>query len=169
MIRKIIIVVLMLAAVASGTIGVLSGSGCTSWSQTLWSSGEFATTGYRCTSLFWGTSRLVMVQHLEWLDANAVPNQKRYSGPGWRYDGSVVLIEASGLYSRSSMLIVNYFIPILLAIVFSSYPALAFIRGPLRRYRRRKRGLCVACGCDLRGSPERCPECGGKTIRPRER
>ena len=33
----------------------------------------------------------------------------------------------------------------------------------LRPYRRRKRkqfGLCVKCGYDLRGSKERCPECG---------
>ena len=48
-------------------------------------------------------------------------------------------------------------------VIFSAYPTIAFIRGPLRRYRRRKRGLCVTCGYDLRGSPGRCPECGKKT------
>ena len=47
-----------------------------------------------------------------------------------------------------------------IALLLAAHPTIAFIRGPLRRYRRRKRGLCVACGYDLRGSPGRCPECG---------
>ena len=42
----------------------------------------------------------------------------------------------------------------------SAYPAIAFIRGPLRRWRRRKRGLCVKCGYDLTGNVSgACPEC----------
>ena len=50
------------------------------------------------------------------------------------------------------------FVPFLF---FAAYPTLAFIRGPLRRHRRRKRGLCVRCGYNLTGLPEpRCPECG---------
>ena len=53
-----------------------------------------------------------------------------------------------------------------LLVAFALYPTLAFIRGPLRRCRRRSRGLCLACGYDLRASPETCPECGTKVEAP---
>ena len=32
--------------------------------------------------------------------------------------------------------------------------------GPYRRRKRKKLGLCLKCGYDLRGSKELCPECG---------
>jgi hypothetical protein len=49
----------------------------------------------------------------------------------------------------------------LLFVLLALYPTLAFIRGPLRRRRRRRKGLCVACGYDLTGNVSGvCPECG---------
>jgi len=42
-----------------------------------------------------------------------------------------------------------------------AYPAFMFARGPLRRYRRRRRGLCTQCGYSLTGNISGiCPECG---------
>ena len=38
-------------------------------------------------------------------------------------------------------------------------PVAVFLRGRLRR-RRVSRRACAECGYDMRGSPERCPECG---------
>ncbi len=49
----------------------------------------------------------------------------------------------------------------LLTIAFAAYPAIAFYRGPLRRYRRRRHGLCPRCGYDLTGNESGiCSECG---------
>ena len=46
-----------------------------------------------------------------------------------------------------------------IAIVTLVFP-FVFTRKALRTKRRRKNGLCLSCGYDLRGSGERCPECG---------
>ncbi len=65
-----------------------------------------------------------------------------------------------GLGSYASVLIMPLWVPLLL---FAAYPTIAFIRGPLRRRRRRKRGLCLSCGYDLTGNTSGvCPECAGK-------
>ena len=52
------------------------------------------------------------------------------------------------------------YVPLYLPVLFFG-GWLAYLLLPLhRRRRRRKLGLCVGCGYDLRGSSEKCPECG---------
>lgn len=49
----------------------------------------------------------------------------------------------------------------LLILVFGAYPATAAVRGRLTVRRRRRDGLCMSCGYDLRKLIDpRCPECG---------
>jgi hypothetical protein len=44
-------------------------------------------------------------------------------------------------------------------VVFGAYPVYMIL--PLHRRRKRKKlGLCLKCGYDLRASKDRCPECG---------
>jgi hypothetical protein len=47
-------------------------------------------------------------------------------------------------------------------LLFALLPLVAGVRLARRRRRARRlaAGCCIACGYDLRASPERCPECG---------
>lgn len=66
----------------------------------------------------------------------------RDAAAGWRYNRITVPL----------------WFPLLL---FASYPTLAFVRGPLCRWRRRRKGLCLKCGYNLTGNVSgMCPECG---------
>jgi hypothetical protein len=49
-----------------------------------------------------------------------------------------------------------------LLLVFAWLPTIAWLRyrGSRLRRRRHAMGLCIACGYDLRATPDRCPECG---------
>ena len=53
-------------------------------------------------------------------------------------------------------LVLPLWIPLLGFAVLSSY----LLRPIYRRRKRKKLGLCLRCGYDLRGSTDRCPECG---------
>lgn len=49
----------------------------------------------------------------------------------------------------------------LMLAVLAAYPVFAFTRGPFRRWRRRRKGLCLNCGYDLTGNVTGvCSECG---------
>lgn len=51
-----------------------------------------------------------------------------------------------------------------LGLIFSAYPLVVLIRGPVNRWHRKRHGLCIGCGYDMRGNPTAiCSECGLST------
>jgi hypothetical protein len=63
----------------------------------------------------------------------------------------------TGLPSGATLLFFRHW---LLLVLFALAPAARLGAVARRRSRRRKPGLCPACGYDLRATPGRCPECG---------
>ena len=164
--RKVVIVVLTLAAVGTGTSGVVVGSGCLPLGK-MWFWGELDADAIRDGAPYgyawvgWGASRHLSLSHVQYLDRPSALWKKRSSGPGWAYQTSVGQNLPTGLYFRSHKIMLSFVVLIVMFVLFAAYPTLALIRGPLRRWRRRKRRLCLRCGYDLRGNVSGvCPECG---------
>lgn len=65
---------------------------------------------------------------------------------------------SGGQTVRFAVVVTPFWIP---PTFLAAYPIFALIRGPLRRWRRRRRGLCLNCGYNLEGNMSGvCPECG---------
>ncbi len=60
------------------------------------------------------------------------------------------------VYMSGRVVVIPLWIP---TVLFGILPTAALVR-VTRRRKRKKLGLCLECGYDLRGSKERCPECG---------
>jgi hypothetical protein len=69
-------------------------------------------------------------------------------------------VDAQDTYTNHVHLVRVPWWSLFLATLLASLPLVLWrVRDRQRRWRLR-RGLCVSCGYDLRGTPERCPECG---------
>ena len=78
---------------------------------------------------------------------------------GSRWDGA-----GSPLHTKAMRRAVSFASPAwFLFILLASYPTIALIRGPLRRWRWRRKGLCTKCNYNLTGNTSGvCPECGNE-------
>jgi hypothetical protein len=92
-----------------------------------------------------------------------VPKEFGWSAPGIRVARFLRLTQSGGRVSISYVRVRWLQLGLLLA----AYPTLyaVYVMGQRLVVRHRRRaGFCVVCGYDLRGTPERCPECGTDAI-----
>ena len=166
MIRKACIVVLLLGAVATGVLWV----GSYTWG----SPGEPLYTGeyqgwWVSTSSKLAPPYMMLCgdrgQFIVWRTWHCWAPSVSDCGPS-HYEWSVGpcgveywAILGSGMPITKSLDIRGPFWPLFVAL--ATYPSLAFIRGPVRRWRRQRKGLCVRCAYDLTLNESGvCPECG---------
>ncbi len=77
--------------------------------------------------------------------------------PRWISRGCTDFTTHWRLFYRSGrVVVIPLWIP---TVLFGILPTAALVR-VTRRRKRKKLGLCLECGYDLRGSKDRCPECG---------
>ncbi len=94
--------------------------------------------------VFQASLDLIGEKNLETQPPRWISHGPRRLGTHWRF-----------FYRSGRVLILPLWIP---TVLFGILPTIALVR--LRRDRRRRKlGLCVKCGYDLRGSANRCPEC----------
>ena len=102
----------------------------------------------------WGSDYEQSVEGIPVTLASILPS---YESPDWTLIGH----ESDGLYkvisiSRRGGFVLPLYLPF---VAFSIVPGIWVWRST-RLLERRRLGLCVKCGYDLRGSKDRCPECG---------
>ncbi len=148
MIRKAIIVALALAAALTSAVWIDS-----SYSPMRWASYGVNCFDHACT-----------IQHTFYdADSSRIPAKIRPRTVRGAYKWGFAYKFLTGDDREIVFVTVPLYAPLA---VFAAYPVIALVRGPLRRYRRRKRALCGACGYDLtRNESGVCPECSTEVER----
>ncbi len=94
---------------------------------------------------------------LGWVHYTTYSNREHRYWDGYR--GLRTRFRPQATYTPSVM----WWLPLWMPTV--AFAAVLWVCSPVAHRRRRKRktlGLCVKCGYDLRGSKDRCPECGSE-------
>ncbi len=111
----------------------------------------------------WENNRLCVGRGaFDWYQTTGLWSGAWYGSDGWHFGGSYTHMGRGWRpqLKLDSWSFRHVYIPLWIpTVAFLAYPV--YVRTPLhRRRKRRKLGLCLKCGYDLRGSAERCPKCG---------
>jgi hypothetical protein len=102
----------------------------------------------------WGPSYALDAQPGFDLQSNSVPGPPVPAPHSFSFEEDLVST------ARHRMLLVPYWFVLSATVILPMCWLLASSLRGSRLQSRRKRGLCLACGYDLRATPGRCPECG---------
>lgn len=154
MIPKALAISLFAAGTALATVGLVS-----LWKEVSWA-GPLGEGYWAEAGLDYGNMRLVLAR------------QTSDSPKGWGVGWPLGWFGRCGCYVgvnrnnwRYGVLVLPLWV--LVGLLFI-HPSVAFVRGPVRRWRRRRRNQCIHCGYDLTGNTTGiCPECGNSAGGPR--
>jgi hypothetical protein len=103
-----------------------------------------------------------------WSRYNTDLEPPAFWGAGWCEPCVVASHGAAGFLATIEVTYLRVPLPVVGALL-GILPALAAYRGPIKRWRRRRRGRCICCGYDLTGNVSGiCPECGNPLVTPKE-
>jgi len=153
MIRKIVIVLLTLGAIAAGA-GWITSHGYGRITTVL----EWEPADTQVVKVYFDRGSF-LIRYIRDVDTTKIRSRGPVFGTLEFRTGLADRRHDRGSYGRFVRVGSPFWIPFL---VFGIYPAVTFVRGPLRRWHRRRKGLCVKCAYNLTGNTSGvCPECGG--------
>jgi len=156
--------------------------GVSYWNFVCWPSGDLGSfveissggIGYGVRSISTTPIPLGLARNLATMKGRKIDKfREAYSDPPWKWQigDRTGFLGYAGLDTLwlpryfASKGMIRLMIPFWVLALFSTASLWLLAVPSMRRRKRKKLGLCLKCGYDLRASKERCPECGESILR----